>query len=342
MKAVRLVRVGSPLELQDIPIPAIGDRDVLVRVRAAGVCHSDAHYRAGTSPVRPLPMTLGHEVAGVVEKVGASVTTSKPGDRVCLHYNVTCGSCTACASGNEQFCPNCRMIGHYTDGGFAQYIAVPERNALPLPAEIPFEQGATLMCASATAYHALRKARLRAGETAAIIGVGGLGMSAVQLARVFGALTVFAVDIREESLELAAAYGAVPVNARSVDPVAEIRRLTGGRGADVAVELIGMSKTMHQAVQCLAPLGRAVLVGITREPLTLNTYNEVLGGEAQVIGSNDHLLSELPTVIEMARRKVLDTSRVVTRSVPLDARAINETLDGLERFAGGIRTVVVP
>ena len=342
MKAVRLVRVGSPLELQDIPIPAIGDRDVLVRVRAAGVCHSDAHYRAGTSPVRPLPMTLGHEVAGVVEKVGASVTTSKPGDRVCLHYNVTCGSCTACVSGNEQFCPNCRMIGHYTDGGFAQYIAVPERNALPLPAEIPFEQGATLMCASATAYHALRKARLRAGETAAIIGVGGLGMSAVQLARVFGALTVFAVDIREESLELAAAYGAVPVNARSVDPVAEIRRLTGGRGADVAVELIGMSKTMHQAVQCLAPLGRAVLVGITREPLTLNTYNEVLGGEAQVIGSNDHLLSELPTVIEMARRKVLDTSRVVTRSVPLDARAINETLDGLERFAGGIRTVVVP
>jgi len=287
-------------------------------------------------------MTLGHEVAGVVEKVGASVTTSKPGDRVCLHYNVTCGSCTACASGNEQFCPNCRMIGHYTDGGFAQYIAVPERNALPLPAEIPFEQGATLMCASATAYHALRKARLRAGETAAIIGVGGLGMSAVQLARVFGALTVFAVDIREESLELAAAYGAVPVNARSVDPVGEIRRLTGGRGADVAVELIGMSKTMHQAVQCLAPLGRAVLVGITREPLTLNTYNEVLGGEAQVIGSNDHLLSELPTVIEMARRKVLDTSRVVTRSVPLDARAINETLDGLERFAGGIRTVVVP
>jgi 2-desacetyl-2-hydroxyethyl bacteriochlorophyllide A dehydrogenase len=342
MKAVRLVKVGAPLELQEVPVPAIGDRDVLVRVRAAGICHSDAHYRAGTSPVRPLPMTLGHEVAGVVEKAGASVTSVKPGDRVCLHYNITCGSCTACASGNEQFCASCLMIGHYTDGGFAEYIAVPARNALPLPAEIPFEQGATLMCASATAYHALRKAGLRAGETAAIIGVGGLGMSAVQLARAFGALSVFAVDIREESLTLAASYGAVPVNARSVDPVAEIRRLTGGRGVDVAVELIGMSKTMHQAVQCLAPLGRAVLVGITREPLTLNTYNEVLGPEARVIGSNDHLLSELPTVIEMARRGVLDTSRVVTKSVPLDARAINHALDGLESFAGGIRTVVVP
>jgi propanol-preferring alcohol dehydrogenase len=342
MKAVRLVKVGSPLEMQEVPMPKIGDRDVLVRVKAAGICHSDVHYRAGTSTVRPLPMTLGHEVAGVVEKTGASVKDIKPGDRVCLHYNITCGDCVPCTSGSEQFCPTGLMIGHYTDGGFAEYIAVPGRNALPLPHEIPFEQGATLMCASATAYHALRKGGLLAGETAAIIGVGGLGMSAIQLARAFGALTVFAVDVREESLEFASRYGAVAVNARKVDPVEEIRRLTGGRGVDVAVELVGSSRTMHQTVKCLAPLGRAVLVGITRDPLTLDTYGEVLGSEAQVIGSNDHLLSELPTVIEMARRGILDTSRVVTRSIPLDAAAINGTLDGLEKYSTGIRTVVTP
>jgi 2-desacetyl-2-hydroxyethyl bacteriochlorophyllide A dehydrogenase len=342
MKAVRLVTVGAPLEMRELPTPAIGDRDVLVRVKAAGICHSDAHYRAGTSPVRPLPMTLGHEVAGVVEKAGSAVKDVKPGDRVCLHYNITCGNCTWCASGNEQFCPAGLMIGHYADGGFAEYITVPARNALRLPDEIPFEQGATLMCASATAFHALRKGGLKAGETAAIIGVGGLGMSAVQLARAFGALTVFAVDIREESLEMASGYGAVPVNARAEDPVAAVKKLTGGRGADVSVELIGTSRTMRQAVQCLAPLGRAVLVGITREALTLDTYTEVLGGETQVIGSNDHLLSELPTVIEMARRGILDTSRVVTRTVPLEAAAINSVLDGLEKFVAGIRTVVVP
>ena len=336
------MKVGSPLELQEVPTPKIGDKDVLVRVKAAGICHSDVHYRAGTSPVRPLPMTLGHEVAGVVEKTGSGVKDLKPGDRVCLHYNITCGDCVSCASGNEQFCPTGLMIGHYTDGGFAKYIAVPGRNALVLPQEIPFEQGATLMCASATAYHALRKSGLRAGETAAIIGVGGLGMSAVQLARAFGALTVIAVDIREESLDFATRFGAIPVNAGKVDPVEEIRRLTGGRGADVAVELVGSSRTMHQAVKCLAPLGRAVLVGITRDPLTLDTYQEVLGGETQVIGSNDHLLSELPTVIEMARRGILDTTRVVTRSIPLDAAAINAALDGLEKYSAGIRTVVVP
>ena len=342
MKAVRLAKVGSPLEMQDVPVPQCGERDVLVRVRAAGICHSDAHYRAGRSPVRPLPMTLGHEVAGEVERVGEAVTRLKPGDRVCLHYNITCGDCSHCASGNEQFCPTGLMIGHFTDGGYAEYIAVPARNALPLPEEIPFAPGATLMCASATAFHALRKSRLRAGESVAIIGVGGLGMSAVQLARAFGAVEVFAVDIREESLGLAARYGAVPVNAGAVDPVQEIRRLTGGRGVDVAVEMLGMPATMRQAVRCLGAMGRAVIVGIGDEPVTIDTYRELLGNEAEIIGCNDHLLSELPTVIEMARRGVLDTTRVVTRTIPLDAGKINETLDSLERHGAGIRTVIVP
>ena len=342
MKAVRLTEVGSPLTLQEIPVPEIGEKDVLVRVQAAGICHSDAHYRAGRSPVRPLPMTLGHEVAGVVERIGTGVRNLKQGDRVCLHYNVTCGECSFCSTGNEQFCPRVLMIGHFTNGGYAQYISIPARNALPLPPEIPFAQGATLMCASATAFHSLRKSRLRAGETAAIIGVGGLGISAVQLARAFGAIEVFEVDIREESLALAAAYGARPVQARKVDPVTEIRRLTGGRGVDVAIEMLGSPPTMQQAVRSLAPMGRAVFVGISDEAVKFDTYHEVLGNEAEIIGCSDHLLSELPTVIEMARQGVLDTARVVTRSVTLDADAVNGVLDELERGGAGIRTVIVP
>lgn len=342
MRAVRLVKVGAPLSMQEIPVPVPGERDVLVRVRAAGICHSDTHYRAGRSPVRPLPMTLGHEVAGVVDSVGSAVTRLSPGDRVCLHYNITCGDCIPCSTGNEQFCPQCLMIGHYTNGGYAEYITVPARNALVLPPEIPFEQGATLMCASATAFHALRKSRLRAGETAAVIGVGGLGISAVQMARAAGAFAVYAVDVREESLDLAARYGAIPVDAGRLDAVKEIRRLTDGRGVDVAIEMIGRAVTIRQAVQCLAPLGRAVVVGISDEPVSLETYRELLGNEAELIGSNDHLLSELPTVIEMARRGVLDTTRVVTRTIALDAPAINAALDNLESGGAGIRTVIAP
>ncbi|MCL4489393.1 MAG: zinc-binding dehydrogenase, partial [Chloroflexi bacterium] len=310
--------------------------------RAAGICHSDVHYRAGRSRVEPLPLTLGHEIAGIVDEVGAHVSKFKTGDRICLHYNVTCGECYRCSTGFEQFCEKVSMLGHFRDGGYAEFVAVPARNAIPLPAEIPFEQGATLMCASATCFHALRKARLKAGETAAVFGVGGLGVSAVQLAKIFGALQVYAVDIDDEKLSLAADYGATPVNARQVDPVKEIRERTGGRGVDAAVEVIGLPQTMRQAVRCLGIMGRAVIVGIGDRPLEIDTYRELLGNEAEIVGSNDHLLQELPTLVEMARRRVLDTSRVVTRTVPLDADAINQTLDALERFDAGVRTVVVP
>src|SRR5688572_19543605 len=132
MKAVRLVEVDKPLEQQDIPVPSVGDRDVLVRIRAAGICHSDVHYRAGTSPAHPLPLTLGHEIAGEVVEIGSQVTNAQVGDRVCLHYLISCGNCTPCASGSEQFCVRGSMLGHYTDGGYAEYIAVPERGVVQL------------------------------------------------------------------------------------------------------------------------------------------------------------------------------------------------------------------
>ena len=342
MKAIRFVGVNQPLQMQEIPIPEIGARDVLVKVKAAGVCHSDAHYRAGISPVRPVPLTLGHEVAGVVERAGADVTHLKPGDRVCLHYNLSCGDCYHCTTGNDQFCEKVLMIGHYTNGGYAEFIAVPARNAIPLPDEIPFEQGATLMCASATAFHALRKSRLKGGETAAIFGAGGLGQSAIQLAKAFGAVEVFAVDLNEEKLSLASQYDAIPINAKETDPVVEIKRLTNGKGVDVAIEMIGLSKTMKQALQVAGVLGRVVIVGLSNQPLEIQTYTELLGNEVELIGSNDHHLQELPLLLDLARRKVLDTSQIVTRLIPLDADAINNTLDALERFGSGIRTVVVP
>src|SRR5579872_7160700 len=123
MKAVRLIQPGRPLAAQDIPVPNPGAHDVLVRVKAAGICHSDVHYRAGKSRVHPLPLTLGHEVAGVVEKIGAEVSRFKVGDRVCLHYLATCGDCNYCSQGSEQFCESGAMIGKYRDGGYAEYIS---------------------------------------------------------------------------------------------------------------------------------------------------------------------------------------------------------------------------
>jgi propanol-preferring alcohol dehydrogenase len=342
MKAIRLVKPLLPLALHEVGLPKLGAQDVLVRVKAAGICHSDAHYRAGRSPVRPLPLTLGHEVAGVVESVGAEVSRFQPGDRVCLHYLDSCGLCEHCQRGQEQFCVAGKMMGKYRDGGYAEFVAMPARSVFRLPDEIPFEQGAILMCSSATSHHALKKARLRPGEAVAVFGVGGLGLSALQLAKAFGAGALFAVDLKRNKLAQAEQLGAVPIDAAASDPVEEILRLTKGRGVDVALELIGLPITMSQAVKCLAIQGRAALVGITEKSFAISPYQEVLNKEAEIIGVSDHLAQELPRLLEWARRGVLDLAGAITRTVPLDAQAVNGALDELERFEVDGRVVIKP
>lgn len=342
MKAIRLTSIGSSLEEQGIEVPRVGPSDVLIRVRAAGICHSDAHYRAGVSPVARLPLTLGHEVAGIVEEIGASVMKVKTGDRVCLHYLATCGDCAFCRAGNEQFCPTAEMIGKHRDGAYAEFIAVPERSVFHLPDDIPFEQGAILMCSSATSLHALKKARLLAGETVAIFGVGGLGISASQLATNLGATQVFAVDINPRKLALSERFGAIPVNARERDAVEQIREITDGRGVDVALELVGSPVTMRQAIQSLATLGRAALVGLTQEKFEIAPYTELLNKEAEIIGVSDHLASEIPFLLDLACDGKLDLSQDIIRTIPLEAEAVNDTLDRLEQFGDDVRVVIVP
>jgi propanol-preferring alcohol dehydrogenase len=234
------------------------------------------------------------------------------------------------------------MIGKHRDGGYAEFIVVPERSVFRLPDEIPFEVGAILMCSSATSLHALSKARLRAGETVAVFGVGGLGISAIQLALHLGAAKVFAVDINPEKLALAKRFGAIPVNATALDPVAQLREMTNGRGVDVALELVGLPLTMRQAVQCLSVLGRAALAGLSRDAFEIAPYSDLLNKEAEIIGVSDHLASEIPLLLELARTGKIDLSHGVISTIPLAAAEVNAALDSLEHFAGDVRVVIVP
>ena len=342
MRAVRLVQVGKSLEEADIPIPEIGSSDVLIRVAAAGICHSDAHYRAGISKIDHLPLTLGHEVAGRTEEVGSDVTHISAGDRVCVHYLVHCGRCEFCVRGLEQFCRSGQMIGKHRDGGYAEFIKVPGANAFPLPDEIPFEVGAIMMCSSATALHALNKARFKGGESIAIFGFGGLGFSALQLARALDCGDVYVVEINPAKLASAGRLGAIAIDARSVDPVEQIRDATNGKGVDVALELIGSGTTMRQAAQCLGILGRAALVGLTAESISIFPYTELINKETEIIGISDHLASELPLLIEFARSGKLRFSPETLRVVGLDAARINAALDALRDSIDHVRTVIVP
>ena len=342
MRAVRLVKVEKPLEEAEIPIPEIGPADVLVRIAAAGVCHSDAHYRAGVSKIDKLPVTLGHEVAGWVEKVGDDVVNVAPGDRVCVHYLVHCGRCEFCTRGLEQFCRSGQMIGKHRDGGYAEFIKVPVKNAFALPDEISLEVGAIMMCSSATAFHALNKARIKPGESVAIFGFGGLGFSALQLARAHDCGGVYVVEINRAKLASAAKLGAVVIDANAGNPVEQIKEATNGKGVDVSLELIGSAKTIRQAVQCLAPLGRAALVGLTAESISISPYTELIDKEAEIIGVSDHLAAELPALIEYAQSGKLRFPTAALRAVELDAVQINAALDSLQDSIDHVRTVIIP
>jgi propanol-preferring alcohol dehydrogenase len=340
MRAIRLVGQKHPVVMQEIDIPMLGREDVLVRVKAAGICHSDAHYRSGVTKTGPLPLTLGHEVAGIVEAVGSDVARFKAGDRVCVHYLVSCGNCPHCRRGCEQFCSTARMIGKHRDGGWADYLSMPERSLFHLPPEIGIEEGAVMMCSSSTSLHALKKARLTGGDTVAVFGIGGLGASALQLAKAMGALEVYAVDVNPVKLNLAESLGAVPVSAAEGDPVQEIRRRTGGRGVDVSVEVVGLPVTMRQAVQALAVQGRAAIAGLSDSAFEIASYAELLGTEAEVIGVADHLAREMPLLLEFAVRGQLDLEKVITRRVPLDAAVVDGVLDELDRYGDHVRTVI--
>ena len=340
MQAVRLSQVRKPLEEEEVELPEIGPPDVLIRVAACGICHSDEHYRAGISRIDHLPVTLGHEIAGRIEKVGADVRHVAPGDRVCVHYLAHCGSCEFCARGLEQFCRTVQMIGKHRDGGYAEFIKVPGRNAFVLPDPIPFEIGAIMMCSSATALHALNKARLKPGDSIAIFGFGGLGFSALQLARAFDCDQVYVVEINPAKLASIEMLGAVAIDATKGNPVEQITEATNGKGVDVSLELIGSAKTMRQAVQCLGVLGRAALVGLTAESMAIFPYMELINKEVEIIGVSDHLAAELPMLIEFARSGKLCFPPDALRFVDLDAEQINTSLDAFQNSIDHVRTVI--
>ena len=342
MKAVQIVEPGRPLVLRELPRPEPGSGEVRVRVEAAGVCHSDVHYRDGVGSVAFMPMTPGHEVAGRVDALGAGVDWLQPGERVALHYLASCRRCDFCIRGQEQFCRSVRMLGKDMHGGYAEYVVVPAVNAIAVPDGVAAEVAAVMMCSTATVFHALRRARAAAGDRVAVFGAGGLGLSAVQLARIGGAARVYAVDIDREKLGAAARLGAVPVDPADGLPQEQIHALTDGRGVDIALECAGLALTQQQALASLGVHGRLVLVGITNEPFLTDSYGTVISRELEILGVSDHLRDELVTLMEFARQGRLDFDGVIAERLPLDAEKINARLDDLSAFRGRTRSVIVP
>ena len=323
MRAVRIVAPHSPLVDADLPEPQSGDVEVRIDIRACGICRSDAHYRAGFGNA-PLPRTPGHEIAGVVSAVGPHVTDLAIGDRVAVHYLLSCKTCDACRESGEAFCERGAMIGKHVDGGYAESIVVPAWNAIPIPPSLSFEVAALMMCSTATAYHALRAGGMAAGKRVAIVGFGGLGVSALELALALGAKSVTALDVVPEKLARAKALGA-----------------TDSDVFDLALDFAGDPETAVAALRRLAPKGTLVLVALADAPLLFDPYRDVLARERRIAGCSDHLREELFELMELAARGAIHIERAISRRVPLDAASIDPVLDELERGTSALRTVIV-
>jgi D-arabinose 1-dehydrogenase-like Zn-dependent alcohol dehydrogenase len=199
-----------------------------------------------------------------------------------------------------------------------------------------------MMCSSATALHALNKARLKPDQSVAIFGFGGLGYSALQLARAFDCGAIYVVDINAKKLASAAALGAIPISVTAGDPAQQIRDATAGKGADVAIDFVGTAATMNQAVRCLGILGRAAMVALSRDAMSFIPYTELINKEAEVVGVSDHLASEFPLLMRFAQSGKLTFTGSALRFVDLDAAQINATLDALESSTDHVRAVIIP
>ena len=309
-----------------------------MRVAASGMCHTELHFKSGLLDLGVAPVTMGHEVVGRIEAVGEGVSADRVDERVIIYYYLGCLECAYCRVGNEHLCPNLRAeYGFISDGGYAEYVTVPARNAVPLPAVIPDVEAAPIGCGVTTAVHAAKLAEARVGEWIVIYGVGGVGFGLVQLSHAIGARTI-AVGRSAAKLDKALELGAeVVVNAAEENAAERIRGITEDAGADVVFECVGTEESMQEASAALGRRGRLVFVGYSPDSFSVHPIQLVVF-EQKVMGSVGATLDELYEAIDLVERGVVRP--VVDRTLPLE-----QFESGIDALEGGElvgRAVLVP
>lgn len=338
MKAA-IFRGEGKLTVEDVPRPTPRAGEVLVRVTACGVCHTDLHYLDhGVPTAKKPPIVLGHEATGKVDAVGADVGHLQVGQAVLVPAVLTCGECSLCRVGRSNICEHMQMLGNHIDGAFAEFVSVPARDVLALPKEVDPVETAIVADAVTTAYHAVvNRAQVRAGDRVAIFGCGGVGLSAIQFAALAGA-RVIAVDLDEKKLALARELGASDVLAAGsvTECGKEIRRRTGG--VDRALECIGKPQTLRQAHDSLRVGGRLCIVGYCATPVEM-TVARIMFQEQEVVGSLGCRPIDFGRVLSLVGTGRFRLAPLVTARRPLGEIAL--ALDDL-RAGRGVRSVVLP
>jgi L-iditol 2-dehydrogenase len=308
------------LELQDVDRPKIGPNDVLVRVAACGICGSDVHGYDGSSGRRVPPIIMGHEAAGTIAEVGSAVHGVQVGDRVTFDSTISCGRCEACLRGDVNLCVHRRVLGvscadYRQHGAFAEFVAVPQNILYPLPRDLPFEHAALIEPVS-VAVHAVDRLQVVPGERAVVVGSGMIGLFVIQALRVAGCHEVIAIDLDEQRLEIAKKLGATQtVNSSQTDAVAAVMELTEGKGANVAVEVVGNAAALATAIGCTRRGGRIGLIGnlAAEAPFPLQS---VVTRELTLIG-NCASAGEYPRAIELVASGAIRVKPLINAVAPL-------------------------
>ena len=300
MRAVVIARYGGSLQATRRPVPRPGPGEVLVRVRASGLCSTDLHLLSGRQSLGDLPRIVGHELAGDVVELGEGVMHWRQGDRVTAAIDVTCGRCRHCLTGETQRCRAMKRIGFERDGGHADYVAVPEANLVALHAEISYEAAAILPDAVACMYHSLiHQGGVGIGQRILILGVGGLGIHGVQIAKSVGA-KVLATSRQQQRVALAEQYGAVGINTAHESLEVAVARFTDGEGVDVVVDNIGNRASVRHGLAMLRPGGKFLVVAYLDETFEVPSM-PLFKTEQQIIGCRGSTKQDLIDVVRMVR-----------------------------------------
>ena len=305
--------------LREVPIPAPGAGEVLVRVRACAVCGSDVHGIDGSTGRRQPPVIMGHEAAGEIASLGEGVAGWKAGDRVTFDSTVYCGKCDACRAGAVNLCANRRVLGvscgeYKKDGAFAEYIAVPQRILYPLPERVSFEEAAMVEPLS-IACHAMTRVKIPEGGRVLVVGVGTIGLLALQVARSLGAGRLIALDVDEARLRLAREQGAQALNSRDPEALKNVLQLTGGAGVDVAVDCTGIGATADLAIRSVKLNGAVVLVGNLVQTIDF-PLQLVVTRQLSLFGSCASA-GEYPMCLNMIASGQVDVKKMISKAVPL-------------------------
>ena len=315
-----LLRKYKELELAEMPVPAIGPDDLLVRVKACGICGSDVHGFDGSTGRRIPPLVMGHEAAGVVEETGANVTDLQPGDRVTFDSTVYCGNCFFCARGEVNLCDNRQVLGvspgeYRRHGAFAEFVAVPRRITYRLPDRVPFEHAAMIEAIS-VAVHGVGLTPIKLDDTAVVVGTGMVGLLVVQAVRLAGCGRLIAVDVDNAKLKLAAQLGADDtVNPKERDVAAFVHERTEGRGAAVAIEVVGATEPIQTALASLRKGGALTLVGNLSPKIEL-PLQSVVTRQIRVMGSCASS-GEYPACIDLLARGAIRVDPLISAKAPL-------------------------